>query len=235
MRVLSLIHQKNAAAGVMGECATADGHDVEEASLALGRPPSLPVSEYDAVMVFGGSMNVDETSEHPWLDEERSLIAEAIASRHPLLGVCLGAQLVAEVAGGKVGPLPGGREIGWHEVELLAAANGDPLLGGLESPLVALEWHGYAFGAPPGAAELARGTAGLQAFRVGDAPAWGIQFHAEVTAADAYKWIDDYRTDEDAVRIGVDPRLLRVETEERIERFNQLGRELCGRWLDAVG
>jgi GMP synthase (glutamine-hydrolysing) len=232
MRVLSLIHQKNAAAGVMGECATADGHDVEEASLALGRPPSLPVSEYDAVMVFGGSMNVDETSEHPWLDEERSLIAEAIASRHPLLGVCLGAQLVAEVAGGKVGPLPGGREIGWHEVELLAAANGDPLLGGLESPLVALEWHGYAFGAPPGAAELARGTAGLQAFRVGDAPAWGIQFHAEVTAATLAGWIA--KNADEARAAGIDVELLRRRSERELPRWNEVGRKICRGFLGAV-
>jgi len=60
------------------------------------------------------------------------------------------------------------------------------------------------------------------------------QFHAEVTAADARRWIDDYRSDEDAVRIGVDPKALAAETGEKIGEWNRLGRELCGRFLDAI-
>ncbi|MGA6948864.1 MAG: hypothetical protein WBZ00_14045, partial [Solirubrobacterales bacterium] len=70
--------------------------------------------------------------------------------------------------------------------------------------------------------------------RVGES-AWGIQFHAEVTAADAAYWIADYRTDEDAVRIGVDPEALGAETREKIKDWSRLGRELCGRFLDAIG
>ncbi len=73
-----------------------------------------------------------------------------------------------------------------------------------------------------------------QAYRIGER-AWGIQFHAEVTAADAEKWIDDWREDEDAVRIGLDPDALRSETREKIAGWNRFGRDLCGRFLDAVG
>jgi len=80
---------------------------------------------------------------------------------------------------------------------------------------------------------LAESDVGLQACRIGEA-AWAIQFHAEVSAADAAGWIDDYRSDPDAVEIGVDPVALRAETEAKIGSFNRLGRDLCRRWLDAV-
>ena len=73
----------------------------------------------------------------------------------------------------------------------------------------------------------------LQAARIGEL-AWAIQFHPEVSAADALHWIDDYETDADAVRIGVDPTALALETEAKIGAFNQLGRDLCGRWLDVA-
>ena len=73
----------------------------------------------------------------------------------------------------------------------------------------------------------------LQAFRVGES-AWGIQFHAEVSAADAYAWLDDYRSDEDAVRIGFDPGALREQVESSIGAWNRLGRALCDRFLVAA-
>jgi GMP synthase-like glutamine amidotransferase len=81
---------------------------------------------------------------------------------------------------------------------------------------------------------LARSSVCPQAFRVGEL-AWAIQFHAEVSLGDAAKWIDDWRQDEDAIRVGLDADALRAQTRERIEAWNQLGRELCGRFLDQVG
>jgi GMP synthase (glutamine-hydrolysing) len=104
-----------------------------------------------------------------------------------------------------------------------------PLAPGFE----AFQWHSYEAVPPEGAAILARSPVCTQAYRVGER-AWGIQFHAEVTAADAGKWIDDYRSDEDAVRTGVDPETLRAETDEKIAAWNALGRELCGRFIEAV-
>lgn len=74
----------------------------------------------------------------------------------------------------------------------------------------------------------------MQGCRIG-ARAWALQFHPEVSRADALGWIDDYRSDPDAVRIGIDPTALRAETEAKIGAFNLLGRELCGRWLELAG
>ena len=133
----------------------------------------------------------------------------------PLLGVCLGSQLLAEAAGA-----PARRasepEIGWHEVEVTGGGSRDPLLGPLAPRFEAFQWHSYECPLPPGATALARSDMCLQAYRIGDS-AWGIQFHAEVTRADAEAWIDDYRSDEDAVRIGLDPDALRRRTRASID------------------
>ena len=114
-------------------------------------------------------------------------------------------------------------EIGWHEVELTPEAAGDPLLGALPARFSAFQWHSYEAPLPPGATALARSPVCLQAFRLGG-PAWGIQFHAEVSAEDADYWISDYRSDPDAVRIGLDPEALRAETQAAIGAWNDVGR-----------
>jgi GMP synthase (glutamine-hydrolysing) len=174
-------------------------------------------------------MHADHEDRHPWIREEKEQLRELIERRVPLFGVCLGAQLVAEAAGA-----PAHRasepEIGWRQVELTPEGAGDPLLGPLGPIFEAFQWHSYEFPLPPDAVALARSPVCLQAFRLGDT-AWGIQFHAEVTLADAEAWIDDFRSDEDAVRIGLDPDGLRRRTREAIADWNALGRALCERFL----
>jgi GMP synthase-like glutamine amidotransferase len=223
MHVLSLIHQEDAAAGVFADAAAAAGHALEEASYALGRPPSRPLGEYDAVMVFGGEVNVDQEDQNPWMAEEKAAIKGLIESGRPVLGVCLGSQLLAEAAGARVGPLPCGPEIGWHEVERVAD---DPILGVLPQRFLALEWHGYHAELPPGAVELARNDVGLQAFRLDAHPAWGIQFHAEATPETLAGWIDDEKDGK------VDLDALAAESRRRIGRWNEQGRRLCAAFLE---
>ena len=127
---------------------------------------------------------------------------------------------------------PAEPEIGWHDVEVTAEGAADPLLAPLAPRFTAFQWHSYEFPLPPGATPLARSPVCLQAFRAGSGV--GIQFHAEVSAADAEAWIDDYRSDEDAVRIGVDPEALRRDTRAAIGDWNDVGRALCERFLAAV-
>src|SRR5581483_9151050 len=97
----------------------------------------------------------------------------------PVLGVCLGAQLIAKACGAPVHP-SSEPEIGWHPFDLKPAAAADPLLGSLPRRFLAFQWHHYTYGVPAGAEELATSSVCTQAFRLGDT-AWGIQFHAEVT------------------------------------------------------
>ena len=128
-----------------------------------------------------------------------------------MLGACLGAQILCEAVGGQVRRMET-PEIGWVEVEVTPEAAGDPLIGPMEPGFTGFNWHSYECLPPSGAAVLAKSAGCIQSYRVGDS-VWGIQFHAEVSAADANQWIDDWREDEDAVRIGLDPDALRVETE----------------------
>ena len=118
-------------------------------------------------------------------------------------------------------------------MELTEEGRRDPLLAPLAPEFEAFQWHSYEFPLPPGAVALARSEICLQAARIGEL-AWAIQFHPEVSAADALRWTADFETDPDAVRIGIDPAALGAETERKIGAFNRLGRDLCCRWLEAA-
>jgi GMP synthase (glutamine-hydrolysing) len=231
MRILTVVHQSDAGPGVFADAVHAREMALDTWLPAETAAPPDDPSAYDAVMVFGGAMHADHEEHHPWLRDVKALLRVVLERRIPALGVCLGAQLLAGAAGAQ--PRRASRpEIGWHDVELTAEGADDPLLGSLPARFVAFQWHSYEFPLPPGATPLARSPVCLQAYRSGNAV--GIQFHAEVSATDAETWIDDYRSDEDAVRIGVDPDALRRETRAAIGEWNDLGREFCGRFLDSV-
>jgi GMP synthase-like glutamine amidotransferase len=232
VRVLAIVQQRDAGPGVFAEAIRERGDQLEEWVLPEGGPPPADPLGYDAVFTLGGAMNVDEEGDHPWLAGELALLRELLAAEVPLLGLCLGGQLVAAAAGAKPGRAAR-PEIGWHRVELTPEGHQDPLLGLLAPGFEAFQWHSYEFPLPPGAVALARSEVSLQSCRI-DKRAWAIQFHPEVSRADALAWIDDYLSDPDAVRIGLDPVALRAETEAKIDAFNQLGRDLCRRWLDLV-
>jgi GMP synthase (glutamine-hydrolysing) len=229
MRVLSLVHGPEALSGVFGEEIRAAGHDLHERSFTLGRPPDDPVESYDAAMVFGGSMNVHEVDGHPWIHEEQRALARLLESDIPLVGVCLGSQLIASVSGAMVSRAPQ-PEIGWYHVDKAPEADDDPLLGGFPDRFCAFHWHSYQFTLPPGATLLASSPVCLQAYRLGER-VWGIQFHAEVTSAICRDWISKYHTDPDAVRIGLDPARELARLETRIEPWNELGRSLIRGFL----
>ncbi len=230
MRVLAICQQRDAAAGVFAEAAVTQSATLDQWFIAeTAQPPADPMG-YDAVISFGGAMHPDEDAEHPWMAAEKQLLTELLEHEVPLLGVCLGAQLLVVAAGGEVrrASIP---EIGWQQVELTSEGAADPLLGTLAPGFEAFHWHSYECLPPPGAVTLARNPVCVQAYRVG-ASAYGIQFHAEVSADDVAHWIRDYHTDPDAIRIGIDPEAMHAATAKRIHAWNELGRELCGRFLE---
>jgi GMP synthase-like glutamine amidotransferase len=231
VRALAIVHQPDAGPGVFAEPLRSRAVELDQWLIREGPPPAEP-SGYDAVLTFGGAMHADQDADHPWLRDEKALLADLIDRRVPLLGMCLGSQLVAEAAGAAAGRAST-PEIGWHEVELTPAAAKDPLFAGVPRRFEAFQWHSYETTLAPGATTLARSAVCLQAYRL-DGPAWGIQFHAEVSRDDAELWIDDYRSDPDAVRIGLDPDALRQRTRASIEQWNGFGRALCERFVDAI-
>jgi GMP synthase-like glutamine amidotransferase len=229
VRILSIVHEHSAGSGVFGEVLRERGEEVLEWIAPLGLPPPAP--EVDAVLVFGGAMNCDQESRHDWLRAEKAHLRKLLATGTPALGVCLGAQLLAEAAGGRVARM-GAPEIGWSCVRLEPAASRDPVLGGLPARFEGFQWHSYELSPPRGAAVLARSAACVEAFRAARAPWWGIQFHAEVTGASIEGWIDDHRSDPDAVAASIDWHALRAASRREIERWNLLGAQLCVRFLD---
>jgi GMP synthase (glutamine-hydrolysing) len=227
VHILAVIHGGKVRSGIFGEVAVERGHTLEEWSLAWGTPPPRPIDDYGAVLVFGGAMHADQDDHHPWLRDENFFIQRLLDLRHPLLGVCLGAQLIAKACHAPVGPASE-PEIGWCEIELLPEAQTDPLLGALPERFEGFQWHHYTYGVPAGGVELARSPVCTQAFRLGEA-AWGIQFHAEVTFRQILGWID-----EAGHELSGPPEELIAETERRIGEWNELGRRLCGGFLEVA-
>ena len=232
MRVLSIVHEHTAGSGVFATVLRERGEQVLEWVPPL--EPGPPAFDADAVLVFGGAMNCEQEPELPWLAGEKAQLRRLLAAGTPALGVCLGAQLLAEVAGGKVTRMSA-PDIGWREVQLQAAAESDPLFGSLPARFEGFQWHSFEVTPPAGAQVLALSTACVEAFRVPSAPWWGIQFHAEVTGEAIEDWIEDYRSDPDAVAAGLDWPVLRAASQQRIERWNALGEQLCTRFLEHAG
>jgi GMP synthase-like glutamine amidotransferase len=231
MRVLAIVQQDDAGPGVFADAIRARGMALEVWRPAVEAQPAV---DHDAVLVLGGAMDVHETTAIGWLAAEQELLKTLLARGVPTLGVCLGAQLVAAAGGGTV-RRASEPEIGWREVRLEPVAGEDPVIGRLPRSFESFQWHSYEAVPPPDATALARSNGSLQAYKLAGVPAWGIQFHAEVDAPTAEAWIAGYRSDPDAVRIGVDPDALRAETAPRLAAWNELGRGLCDRFLDVAG
>jgi GMP synthase (glutamine-hydrolysing) len=226
LHVLAVIHGESVRAGLFGDVVAERGHRLEEWSPAWGTPLPRPLDAYNAVLVFGGAMHADQDRHHPWLREENLFLERLLDLQRPVLGICLGAQLLAKAAHAPVGPASE-CEIGWHRVELTEHAADDPVVGRLPQSFDAFQWHYYTHGVPAGAVELARSRVCTQAFRLGE-NAWGVQFHPEVTLEQIEGWLQE---DEPG---PVDAAGLRRETAERIQAWNELGRQLCGAFVDVA-
>lgn len=232
MRVLTIVHEEDAGPGVFAGVLAAAAVDVDTWLVADRSQPPPAADSYDGILSFGGSAHPHQQDRHPWLATEKRFLAEALGHGVPLLGVCLGSELIAQVAGARVTHMPH-PEIGWYEVGLTDEGRADPVLGPVGDSFEALEWHSYAVDLPAGATALARGVNCLQAYRIGDS-AWGIQFHAEVTDADFQHWLDNYTVDDDAVREGIDPAAIAKETSGRMAAWHELGAGICARFLETV-
>jgi GMP synthase-like glutamine amidotransferase len=228
MRVLSIVHEPTSTGGggLFEEIVVARGDVLERWIVPEADSGPDAATGYDAIMVFGGAMHPDQDAEHPWLADEAAFLREAVEREVPLLGVCLGAQLIARAVGAKVG-LANRAEVGWHVVEPNAAGRADPVLGVMPARFDAFEWHYYGFDLPAGAELLAENDAARQAYRLGERT-WGVQFHPEVTRQMLEHWFADGESE------LPDPATVRRETDLHLGTWNACGRRLCNAFLDAA-
>jgi len=177
MRVHVMKHVPFEGPGLITEWAASRGCTLTESLALTGEHPALCPGDLLAVM--GGPMSADDEVTSPWLAAEKRAVAAALDAGALVLGVCLGAQILAEVEGGVVTRNPH-REIGWYPVCATPAAAADPVFSAFPDGLVVGHWHGDTFGLPPGSPALLSSEATCnQAFSVRGGRGVGLQFHLE--------------------------------------------------------
>jgi GMP synthase-like glutamine amidotransferase len=176
MRIHSLEHEPFEGLANIEVWAKSKGHSITR-TLLFNNEELPDISEFDWLVIMGGSMNIYEEEKYPWLREEKNFIAEAIANKKIVLGVCLGAQLIADILGGMVSKNKY-REIGWFPVRLTKEARNSPIFNGFPEKFIAFHWHGDTFKIPPGAKKIAESEGcANQAFDYGKVV--GLQFHLD--------------------------------------------------------
>ena len=180
----------------------------------------------EALVVLGGGMSAYDPLPH--LLDEIDLLQRCVSLGRPVLGICLGSQLLAAALGAKVSRAPA-KEIGFYRVRLTSSARDDLLFRGVAEDFVAFHWHGDAFTLPEGAVPLGGTTmTPLQAFRFGER-AWGIQFHLEIDEPVLRAMVASGTAE--LAENGVDPDLLLAQAGREIPRLQPIAESVFSRWL----
>ncbi|MES4901087.1 MULTISPECIES: type 1 glutamine amidotransferase [unclassified Streptomyces] len=226
-RVLMVRNSEGSGPGRLLPWLRDEGLDVVE--LAGAEAPADPAG-YDGVVLLGGGFLPDDDAYAPWLPGQRELTRRAVAEGVPLLGICLGAQVLAAAEGGTVEGSYGVPERGSCAVELREEAGGDGLLEGLPRRFRAIQNHRDQITClPPGSAHLARSEAcQVQAFRVGGC-AWGVQFHPEAGADRLDGWDEAALADK-----GLDLAALRAEARAAEPASARAARRLAANFATVV-
>jgi GMP synthase (glutamine-hydrolysing) len=225
-RVLVVQHEEFEGPGTLREAlAACDLHFLR--TFAGDRVPRTLAE--DALVVLGGGMGVYDRDRLPHLGDEIALYAAAVSAGKPVLGICLGSQLLAAALGAAVGKAPR-KEIGWYGVTLRPEAHGDALFDALPRRFPAFHWHGDAFTLPEGAVPLAStALTPLQAFRAGTR-AWGIQFHLETDEQVLEAMLSGGAAE--LREASVDAGGIRDRAREELSQLRERALAVFGRWTD---
>jgi GMP synthase-like glutamine amidotransferase len=225
MRALVLQHIAVEGPGRLAPFLEQRGWTLETVALYAGAPLSAHPGAYQAIIVMGGPMGVYDDAMYPFLRQEHDFLQRAIAQEVPLLGICLGSQLLAKALGARVYRNPQ-KEIGWYTVDLTAAGRTDPLFAGIASPVRVFQWHGDAFELPSGATTLASSPLCMhQAFRYGDR-VYGLLFHLELTPEIIRSWLDTFRDEFLSVRGYIEPERIVADIPCYLEHYQRVSTRL---------
>ncbi|MDO9010661.1 MAG: type 1 glutamine amidotransferase [Gallionella sp.] len=187
MHIHYLQHVAFEGLGSIEDWARQRGHSLSATRLYQGEP--LPAVETaDLLIVMGGPMNIYQEADYPWLADEKRYIKKTISAGRRVLGICLGAQLIADVLGAKV-YAHHDKEIGWFPVETTEAASLSKLFSAFPRQLDVFHWHGDTFDIPAGALHTARSVGCAHQAFVYDERVVGLQFHLETTHSSAQQLI----------------------------------------------
>lgn len=223
MKVLVIAHGEEIRLGWLTDALDEVGAEATLIDLAQG--DQLPSQEFDRVVVLGGHMGAYDEAEYPWLTEEKVFIGETLKADTPVLGVCLGSQLIADVIGGRAYKAAD-VEVGLVSLDVTHAGAADASIREITGSVAA--WHGDTFDLPPEAEILARTERHPHAFRFGSA--LGVQFHPEVTPEMWKVWTEKVGTDE-LSEAGIDPVAFQEELHGERERLRKQAVAFFSSWL----
>ncbi|GAB4171850.1 MAG: GMP synthase [Terrimicrobiaceae bacterium] len=228
-KVLFIQHGDTDKPGILQDVLESRGVGLQIVRPYLGERVPDSVGSFVGLAVGGGGQGVYERDKYPYLTDEIALIRQAAADERPVLGLCLGGQLLAASLGADVrrGPV---KEIGFFPVELDPITDYDPLFCGLPKSFVTTHWHGDIFDVPPGGMRLGRSAlTPNQLFRYGHA-LYGLQFHLEMTPEILAEMVDESREDLNAM--GLDADLLAAQARECLPGIRELAGTVFSRWAD---
>lgn len=230
-RVLVLQHIECEDLGGMEKSLEDNGIKYNYIPLYAGAKIPQKIEDYSGIIILGGPMNVYEEKKYPFLIEEDKLIKKALKKDLPILGICLGGQLIAKASGAKV--LTGHRkEIGWFNVQLTEEGTKDPLFSGLPKKFKVFQWHSDTFNIPSNAKKLASSEIfPNQAFRLGKS--YGIQFHIEVMDSTIYNWLEEYEKETEELEY-VDPQKIRRDTRKHIKELYRLADKVYANFIEML-
>src|SRR5271157_3778853 len=229
--VLVLQHVAPETAGRIGDAVAAAGHSLRVVRSFAGEPVPKSLEGVAGLIVMGGPMGVYERDRFPYLHDELRLIELALRGERPVLGVCLGSQLLAHALGADVRPGPA-KEIGWHGLTLYEEAATDLLLSGAPRAFTAFHWHGDVFDLPAGAVGLARSAqTSWQGFRYGP-NAWGLLFHMEVTEPLVAAMVQAFP--DELAGAGLQGREILAQAAAHLPTLERIARGAFARWAELL-
>jgi GMP synthase (glutamine-hydrolysing) len=235
-KVLVFQHVSAEPLGTLDPMLRRRGHRIRYINFHRHPESSPDVSRYDALIILGGPQHPDEGHIYPHLNVEMRCIEDALKREIPVLGICLGAQLMAYALGGGVRAMREW-EIGWYDLLPSEHAAADPLFCTLKEPHPVFQWHGYTFDLPDGATHLAKSeSCKNQAFRYGQ-HAYGFQFHLELDERLINRWLTMpmYLKDIDVNCRRCDAATIREQTHELINQSVDLSQDIFSRFLSPLG
>jgi GMP synthase (glutamine-hydrolysing) len=231
-KLLVFQHVRHEGLGTLDPLLRVAGFQIDSVNFSREPEARPSLDGYDGLVVLGGPMGVGDTDKHPHLSLETKLIESAVKNATPVLGICLGAQLIASALGARVYSNEI-KEIGWYDLAPTPNARDDPLFRHIERTEKVFQWHGDTFDLPDGSVHLASSPLCLnQAFKFGN-KIYALQFHLEIDALTIDTWLNVLENRREIANLNgaIDPKSIRDETPHRMERLTELSHQVFGEFI----